>query len=181
MLRISLIGIVLLSIAGCASGPPEPISRAVHDNPSLTRVRLDVEAFVGTDVRWGGMVSKVENKADRTWIEIVKMPLRSNGKPESAGSSEGRFIASFDRFLDPVVYELGSRLTVVGRIDGSVRRPIGDYDYLFPIVAVDGSYLWQAVEPLPPSAYPPPWWYYDPWYPYPYPYPWPYYRHPRYY
>ena len=62
-------------------------------------------------------------------------------------------------------------------IDSSIRRPIGEYEYLFPIVAVEGSYLWQPVETLPPPAYPGPWWYYDPWYPYP----WPYYRHPRYY
>ena len=175
MLRKSLI-LMILSLAGCASGPPEPISRAIHDNPSLTRVRLDIEAFNGADVRWGGIVSKIENKAEQTWIEIVKMPLRSNGKPEAAGSSEGRFIASFDRFLDPVVYEIGGRLTVVGRIDGSIQRPIGDYDYLFPIVVVDGSYLWQPIDAVaPPYYYPPPYWYYDPWYPYP----WPYHRHPH--
>jgi len=172
-----LLVILALSIAGCAAGPPEAISRVPHENPSLTRVRLDVDAFAGADVRWGGIITKVENKAEQTWIEIVKMPLYSNGKPEAAGSSDGRFIASFDRFLDPVVYELGSRLTVVGRIDGGVRRPIGDYDYLFPIVVVDGSYLWPPIDPLPPPAYPYPWWYYDPWYPYP----WPYHRHPRHY
>ncbi len=177
MYRLLLIGIVL-SAAGCASGPPEAISRVPQDNPSLTRVRLDVESFKGADVRWGGIIAKVENKADQTWIEIVKMPLRSDGKPEPAGTSEGRFIASFDRFLDPVVYKVGHRLTVVGQIDGSLRRPIGDYDYLFPIVFVDGSYLWPPADPLPPPVYPGPYWYYDPWYPYPWPY---YYRHPHHY
>lgn len=176
MSRLTLIGISLL-IAGCASGPPEAISRVPHENPSLTRVRLDVDTFAGADVRWGGLISKIENKSDQTWIEIVQMPLRDNGKPEATGNSEGRFIASFDRFLDPVVYEVGDRLTVVGKLDGSIRRPIGEFDYLFPLVAVDGSYLWQPAEVQPPPAYPGPWWYYDPWYPRP----WPYYRHPYYY
>ena len=136
---------------------------------------MDPDAFVGRDVRWGGLVVKVENRAEQTWIEIVRLDLNSFGRPLTSGSSDGRFIASFDRFLDPVVYEVGRLLTVVGRIEGSERRPIGEFEYLFPIVAVEGSYLWQAVEPLPPP-YPYPWWYYDPWYPHP----WPYHRHPRY-
>lgn len=178
MNRILLLGAMLLA-AGCASGPPEAIGKAIHENPSLTRVRLDIEAYIGNDVRWGGVISRVDNEAEKTLVEIVRHELRGDGSPIKGGSSDGRFIAVFDRFLDPVVYEVGKRLTVVGTIDGSIRRPIGEYDYLFPVVLVEGSYLWQSVEYSSPPIYPGPWWYYDPWYPYPYPYP--YYRHPRYY
>ena len=176
MNRLLLLAALVL-LGACAS-TPESISRLPHDNPSLTRVRLDPDAFLGRDVRWGGVIVKVENRPDETWIEIVRLDLSGIGKPLLSSSSDGRFIASFDRFLDPVVYEIGRPLTVVGKIDGKERRAIGEFDYLFPVVAVEGSYLWQVVEPLPPP-YPSPWWYYDPWYPYPYP--WPYYRHPRYY
>lgn len=167
---------LLVLLGGCAS-TPEPISKKPHENPSLTVVRMDPDAFVGRDVRWGGVIVKVENMAEQTWVEIVRLNLSNIGRPLTGGSSDGRFIASFDRFLDPVVYEIGRPLTVVGRIDGSERRAIGEFDYLFPVVAVEGSYLWQAVEPLPPPPYSYPWWYYDPWYPHP----WPYHRHPRYY
>jgi outer membrane lipoprotein len=174
-----LLAVIVLLAAGCASGPPEPIGKVLHENPSLTRVRMDIDAFLGTDVRWGGVISRVENKTEETLIEIVRQELRGDASPVPGGKSDGRFVARFDRFLDPVVYEVGRRLTVVGAIDGSIRRPIGEYEYLFPLVAVEGSYLWQVVEYSPPPAYPGPWWYYDPWYPYPYPYP--YHRHPRYY
>jgi len=179
MNRILLIAAILLA-AGCAGGPPEPISKELHENPSLTQVRMNVDSYIGRDVRWGGVISKIENRADHTWLEIVKLELRGDGSPISGSSSDGRFIASFDRFLDPVVYEVGRRLTVVGSIDSSVQRPIGDYDYLFPIVAVEGSYLWQSVKYAPAPIYPGPWYYYDPWYPYPYHYPWPYHRYPHY-
>ncbi|MGD2170550.1 MAG: Slp family lipoprotein [Gammaproteobacteria bacterium] len=177
MKKILSLGAMLFA-AGCVSGPPEPIAMELHENPSLTRVRLDIDSYIGRDVRWGGVISKIENRADKTWVEIVQLELRGDGSPISGGSSDGRFIASFDRFLDPVVYEVGRRLTVVGAIDSAVQRPIGDYDYLFPVVAVQGSYLWKAVEYAPAPVYPAPWWYYDPWYPYPYP--WPYHRHPYY-
>ena len=178
MNKITLLAAILL-VSGCATTPPEPINKVLHENPSLTQVRMDIDAFKGKDVRWGGVISKVENQASETLVEIVRHELRSDGSPIRGGKSDGRFIASFDRFLDPVVYEEGRRLTVVGAINGSIRRPIGEYDYLFPVVAVEGSYLWQSVDYAQPIYPGPAWWYYDPWYPYPYPYP--YHRHPHYY
>ncbi len=158
-------------LTACASKPPPAIARLPADNPTLTRVRMDIDAYIGAELRWGGVITKVENKADRTWIEIVKQELGSNGRPFGSGNSEGRFIASFDKFLDPEVYKSGRPLTVVGRIEAGVTRPIGEYEYLFPVVAVEGSFLWK--KRVPPPAYPPPpWGYYDPWY-----HPWPYYHH----
>ncbi|MDH3387675.1 MAG: Slp family lipoprotein [Gammaproteobacteria bacterium] len=165
-------------VAGCASKPPEAISRIPAQDLSLTLVRLDIDRYLGAEVRWGGVISKVENRADQTWVEIVRQKLRDNGRPGYDGRSDGRFIASFDKFVDPVVYTVGRPLTVVGTIDGKISRPIGDFDYLFPVVKVEGSFLWKPVaESPPPGYYPPPWWYYDPWF---YP-PWPYHRHPRFY
>lgn len=166
----TLLACVLL--AACASKPPAAISRIPVNNPSVAMVRMNIDDYIDSEVRWGGKIAGIENRADSTWIEIVRQPLHENGRPDSGGRSDGRFIASFDKFLDPVVYEIGRPLTVVGRIESRVTRKIGEYDYLFPIVAVEGSFLWKKLEPVPPAAYPPPWWYYDPWY-----YPW--HPHPR--
>ena len=173
MKKLVLIASLLL-LGACASKPPEAISKVPHDNPSLLRVRMDIDAYVGRDVRWGGVINSVENRADGTWIEIVRHDLRSNGRPREGGKSDGRFIASFDDFVDPVVYESGRSLTVVGTIEGKDSRKIGDYDYQFAIVEVDGSYLWKKrseVRPVP--YYPPYYWYHDPWFYH--------YRHPHFY
>ena len=75
-----------------------------------------------------------------------------------------------------MVYEVGHLLTVVGTIEDKVKRPIGEYDYVFPIVTVEGSHLWKKTTVTQFSNYPPPWWYYDPLFYYPGPY----YRHRRY-
>jgi outer membrane lipoprotein len=167
--------LVIALTGGCASKPPEAISKIPVNNPSLTSVRLDIDRYIGAEVRWGGEISKVENRADQTWIEIVRRRLWEDGKPKTSGKSDGRFIASFTGFVDPVVYEVGHLLTVVGTIEDKVKRPIGEYDYVFPIVTVEGSYLWKVTTVARYPNYPPPWWYYDLRY-----YHGPYYRHPRY-
>jgi outer membrane lipoprotein len=168
--------IMLVLAGGCASKPPAAISNIPAENPSLASVRMNIDQYMSTQVRWGGEISKVENRADQTWIEIVRRELWSDGKPRSSGKSDGRFIASFTGFVDPVVYEVGRPLTVVGTIESKIKRPIGDYDYVFPVVAVDGSYLWQANVVVQYPNYPPPRWYYD----LHYYHGGPYYRYPRY-
>lgn len=120
-----------------------------------------MDEFIDAEIRWGGEISKVENKADKTWIEIVRRPLWGDGKPKTSGKSDGRFIASFTGFADPVVYEVGHLLTVVGTIEDKIKRPIGEYEYVFPIVGVEGSYLWKPTTVAQYPYYPPPWWYYD--------------------
>lgn len=172
--RCSLIAIVLLG--GCAAHPPASISKVPADNPSLLRVRMNIDSFIGREVRWGGVISKVENRAEQTWVELVRRNLREDGRPLSGGSSDGRFIASFAGFIDPVDYKVGSLLTVVGRIDAKTQRSIGEYEYSFPIVTVEGSHLWRS-EPVIRGPYypPPPWFYYDVHYYHRYPF----HRHPR--
>jgi outer membrane lipoprotein len=174
--NFKLVMIALAILGGCASKPPAAISKIPPENPSLTRVRLDIDSFIGTEVRWGGVISKIENRATHTWIELVRQKLREDGKPRTNDRSDGRFIASFEGFVDPVVYEVGRQLTVVGTIEAKTERPIGDYNYLFPIVAVEGSFLWKAGTKYRDHYYPPPYWYYDLWFYHPGPY----HRHPRY-
>lgn len=160
--------LVFSFIAGCAIQPPAPIARQPAGNVSLSEVRSDVARFKGTEVRWGGEISRVENRASHTWVEVVARELMQNGQPRSEGRSGGRFIASFKGFADPMVYQTGMQLTILGTVEGQSTRTIGDFDYEFPLVSVTGSYLWPVIVETHDH---PPWWYYDPW-----PYrPWPYY------
>ena len=167
-------------LSGCASQVPVPISQMPPGNLMLPEVQANPEAFIGSTVRWGGVITRVENQATQTWIELVSRELNKNGQPRTDGKSDGRFIASFQGFADPAVYGTGRLLTVIGTIDTQTTRTIGEYAYSFPVVNVTSSYLWPVeTEPVR-YEYPPPW-YYDPWpfYHRPYPY-WPYrgpYRH----
>lgn len=165
---------IIALLGGCASQVPIPIKEPPPGNPTVAEVRQDGPRFAGSAVRWGGVITQVENKRDRTWVEVVSRELDSHGEPISGSRSDGRFIASFPGFIDPIVYGAGQRLTVAGTIKGESTRPIGEYSYTFPIVTVSTSYLWGA-EAEPARYDPPPPWYYDPWWPY---YPGPFYHRP---
>jgi len=170
----------MVILNGCAAQVPAPISMIPEGNLSVAEARANQERFVGSEVRWGGVITTVENQASQTLIEVVGRALKKNGQPSVDSGSSGRFIASFRGFVDPVVYSAGKLLTVVGTIEGETTRPIGEYAYSFPVVTVSGSYLWQAEpETVRHEYYPQPWWYYDPWPYYPrhfYPRPQPPYR-----
>ena len=159
----------VLMLFGCAAMGPLPISKAPVANLPVAEVRTDPTRFIGTEVRWGGVITQVENKAKETWVEIVSRPLTRSGQPRESGGSGGRFIASFQGFFDPVVYKKGMQLTVLGSITGQTKRSIGEHDYSFPLVSATASYLWPELQEPAYYDYPPFWWYYDPW---------PYYRGP---
>ncbi len=166
--------ILITLLSGCATQVPLPIKEPPPGNPTVAEVRQEPQRFTGTAIRWGGVITQVENKSDRTWVEMVSRELSTKGEPITGSRSEGRFIASFPGFIDPAVYHVGQRLTVAGTIKGEITRPIGEFPYIFPIIAVSTSFLWQA-EPERVRYDPPPPWYYDPWWPY---YPAPFYHRP---
>lgn len=165
-------------LSGCASQPPLPLSNNSIENLSVAQVQADPTRFTGKEIRWGGTIAKVDNHASQTWVEVISQPLWDNGEPQAKGDSSGRFIASFSGFVDPMIYSNGRLLTVVGAITDVTTRPIGEYNYSFPMVAVTASHLWPIeVEVSPSPDFLPPWWYYDTWPFYTRPYP---FQHPRY-
>ena len=100
-MRVSGLLLLLLLAGGCASKQASSISLAVVDDVALAQVQSDVERYTGSTVRWGGIVTEVENKADRTWVLLVGRALVDDEKPIVDGASDGRFIASFQGFIDP--------------------------------------------------------------------------------
>lgn len=163
--RAVLLGVLILALSGCAS-VPEPIRDAPERVPLPDEVRADPEAFKGERVRWGGTIVSVANKASHTELELVARRLDERARPMGGDRSLGRFIARVPGFLDPAVFESGRRLTVTGTVEGVVTREIGEFAYRFPVVAVDGRYLWEREPPRREGRdYPyDPYWH-DPWYP----------------
>jgi outer membrane lipoprotein len=166
--RILSIVLVLMVCGGCAANPASSISQAIVDDVSLTQARSAADAYMGSTVRWGGVVTEVENKADKTWVFLVGRALRDDEEPITDSVSEGRFVASFSGFVDPLVYKSGRPLTVVGSIESNTVRAIGEYDYRFPVVAVRDSYLWAEPDKTKFIYVPTP--RYDYYYYHPYPY-----------
>lgn len=171
---------VCLPLAGLlgACATPLPASLDVPaEEVSLASVRENPEVWVGTPVRWGGVIARVDNRSDSTRVEIAARRLDSSGRPVEEDHSDGRFVARFPGFRDPAVLARGRDLTVVGRLGQPVDGSIGEYPYRFPVIEVTGHQLWRPrqVHPVGDPFYDP-YWHYWPWrHPY---YRWGPWRHP---
>ncbi len=161
--------IVLLSLGGCATQTPTAISQGPQVPVLLAEVRSAPQRFEGAEVRWGGVIARISNQAVHTEVEVVSRQLNSNGRPKVESTSDGRFIARFQGFIDPLVFSPGRQLTVAGILSGTIAGKIGEFEYQYPMVSVTIFQLWPEPEPLRYYDYPYPPWYDDPWWPHPYP------------
>jgi outer membrane lipoprotein len=174
MKQLAMYVLAAVALAGCAHPGPPFLREPMPENPQLAQVISDVNAFAGRRVRWGGVVVRVENRAEGTDVELVERALDKSGRPVAANASAGRFVATMGGFLDPMIYTQGREVTILGTVSGEETRKIGEFEYRYVTVKADNLYLWEPVQPAPPPMYYDPWWYYDPWYRWP---PWWYRRH----
>ncbi len=171
----SLISLLALIMAGCASNIPELIRTAPAGDVRVEEVQQQSGAkFAGSEVRWGGNIISVRNEAEQTLIEVLSRELGTDGKPIEDSKSRGRFIARISGFLEPEEYPKDRLLTVTGTVREVVEQPVGSYPYPYPVVEVKAYHLWPEVKNYPPHYY------YDPFYD-PYFYPYPYWRRYPYY
>jgi outer membrane lipoprotein len=165
--RLGLLLAVSL-FAGCASDIPAEIRNRPEPDPTVAEVRADPESHEGFFVRWGGEVVSAQNLASETRVKIVSRPLLGDGYPVADNHSDGRFIAVIEGFVDPVLLPEGHRITIHGRLSGSIAEPIGEYSYEFPLVQAGTWRLWEP-RVASPYRYPRPyprygyWPWYDPW------------------
>lgn len=172
-----LFSVFVLLVGGCASQPPIPLRIDLPANPRISQVVQAPEKYQGVKVRWGGIIKNITNLKSETELEVIGKNLDKHARPIMDSKSTGRFLVRVKGFLEPTEFAVNRGITVVGVVSGSVTRPIGEFDYQYPLVQGEVYYLWEDnVEPM---YYYDPWyyspWYYDPWY-WGYPrYPWRYY------
>lgn len=149
-------------LTGCASKIQQPIDEKIDEIPSLNLVRQNIDNYIDRRVRWGGVIASVINEKATTVMEIVDHPLSRQGRPLETDQTEGRFLARFDGFLDPVVYAKGREITIVGTINKSTQGLINQFEYIYPEVIVATFKLWPIKKEVE-YIYEPYW--YGPWYP----------------
>ncbi len=156
-----LLPVMLVWLAGCASGVPVVIRDGIATSPGLAEVQAQPAQYLGQRVRWGGSILKVRNRSETTEIEVLAKPLDRFGEPNTEVGGIGRFIVEFAGFKDPSDYPLDRLLTVVGTITKVEVRPVGDFPYNYPVVASETQHLWP--EPIPPQFYLAPYPFFSPW------------------
>lgn len=136
-----LLAVVVFS--GCAI-VPESID--VPDGTNLVTYTKAVTSGAqaqGQKARWGGLIVGVENKPDKTYIEIAQFPLNHYGKPNVNGETAGRFKVQIDGFVDPIVFENGRSATFLGTLTTPTSGMVGEQPYIYPTIVGDDYHMWR--------------------------------------
>lgn len=139
----ALIMVAVLTLSGCAI-VPDPIK--VSDDKALVGYSKAVvagEQVLGKPARWGGIVTNVENKDNKTTIEMVYFPLNHYAKPLTTEQTPGRFKAVINNFVDPIVFAEGRLATFIGTVSQPVAGMVGEQPYMFPAIMVEDYHLWR--------------------------------------
>jgi outer membrane lipoprotein len=137
-MRHLLLLTALLALSACTA-IPEQIEGTF---PEISPARVDPSAF-GSNVRWGGVIVGSTAKDSQSCLEILSHELDKYLRPKQEDSTAGRFIACQPGFLDPMVFAGGREITVTGTIERIEVRKVEDFDYRYPVLAVDDLVLWQ--------------------------------------
>lgn len=141
--KLTLI-IAALMLAACASVPDSLKVAEGQQLVTYQQVMSNPQGNVGINARWGGVIAKIENKADSTVLEIVDHELKSNGRPALSDQSVGRFRVYVDSFLDPMIYHSGRSITFVGQVRGTESGLVGEHPYTYPALHASSYYMWDV-------------------------------------
>jgi len=138
--------VLVAALSGCAAGPIKPAQPP--SALSVTQVREiiaeqgTVTVSSGEQVLWGGTVLSVANLADNTQIEIMAHPLDRRQRPMIGKAAQGRFVASYEGFAEPLDFPAGRVVTVLGSLSEPVKGAVGEATYVYPSIKVIDSHLW---------------------------------------
>jgi outer membrane lipoprotein len=92
------------------------------------------------------MIVGVENKPNKTFIELAHFPLNHYGKPSTNGETSGRFKVQIDGFVDPIVFEEGRAATFLGTVTAPTAGMVGEQPYIYPTIIADDYHMWRKQE-----------------------------------
>ncbi len=142
--KTTLLLLALLLTSGCAPVISQKTLESVDRGIRFSDLVKEPDKYRGQKVVLGGTIVSIENREEKTEIEVLEQPLNYQLKPTDPERSEGRFIAVFEGFKDPALYSRNRRITVAGVFKGVVKRKLGEMDYSYPVVEPQEHYLWRS-------------------------------------
>lgn len=148
MFRVLFLGLLMLFMVGCAGVPESLQTQSESPITDFQLIRENPTLVQDQEVRIGGIIAAIHNEKQRTRIEIVSLPLTSDGRPKLDAKPQGRFVGYADGFIEPLEYRPGRLVTIVGRVNGHEQGSVGEFEYRFPVVNISGHQLWQVKQEI---------------------------------
>jgi len=148
--RTVLLLSLIFIIGACAGGISEQARAQITFTGSFSDVLQDPAKYQGETLLWGGKVIETQVKEGVTDIVVLQLALGGYDRPMDDDQSHGRFLIRSSQFLDPALYPPATLVTVVGRLQGTERKPIGQMLYVYPVIDPIEIKKWPAgVNPSP--------------------------------
>ena len=149
--------------AGCATTAPlQPDIRAAAMPVDFPDLMANPERFRGETVILGGEIIDAVPTANGTRLNVLQTRTDAAERPGSSDTSQGRFVAMYQGFLDPAIYATGRQVTVAGTVAGAQAQTVGNTQQTQPLINAQQVYLWP--QPQPRYYYAPGPYYYYPFY-----------------
>jgi outer membrane lipoprotein len=138
--------VLLASACDSPNVIPPSLTSQRDRHADFAALKRDVASHKGRLVLVGGEVLRVERFKDQTQITVLQLPLDTASAPVSdRTSSQGRFLAIQEEFLDPAVLPPRSRVTLVGEVTGSKIIPLDEMEYEYPVLIIRHLTVWPPV------------------------------------
>jgi outer membrane lipoprotein len=141
-IRTLAMGLVLIALAGCGGGISEQVRSQVTYSGSFQNLQQDPEKLLGATVIFGGKIIATDPQTPHTDLLVLQLALDHSDRPEDGDRSEGRFIIRSRQFVDPALYPKGTLITIVGQLEGSEERLIGQMPYRYPVIVPLEIHKW---------------------------------------
>jgi len=138
---------LLWLLAGCSVISPR-VRGAALPEIHLATLSGEVERFTGATVVLGGYLLDTQNQPDVTLITVLQSPLRFGDEPGVRDASQGRFVVRVAGFLDPAVYARDRKVTVAGRVAGTMTVPVEGTDRPLLLIDSEELHLWPVPPPI---------------------------------
>ncbi len=132
----------------CAPVISEEVRKETDTSLTFKEVAQSPDTYAGKIVLWGGEIIQTLPQNDgTTLIEVLNWPLGWTERPRRTVSFQGKFLVLLKEPLKTSLYRSGARLTVAGRVQGSMEgekiESVSDPTYRYPVLLSNEIRVWK--------------------------------------
>ena len=132
---------VVIVLSGCANAPVFDLAN-VDRLVQPRQVAAEPHTYQSKQVLWGGVIISSRNVQQGSELEVLAHPLDRNLKPDDAAEALGRFIAFERGYLETLDYAPGRLVTLVGVVERTEQRSVGEALYTYPVITISQLHIW---------------------------------------
>lgn len=147
MNKLSAILVSTLLLQGCTYAVSPPFREKADRSITFDQLLADPDLYKGKVLILGGTIVETAVKPKGTLITMTEKPLDYWGKPIRTTRSGGRYLLFHPDALDAFLYAPGRELTVAAEVAGTKFAPLGNQEFIDPVLIVKEVKLWERPSP----------------------------------